>query len=184
RDLDIISTGNVAVSITITTLDPEIAKRIEPNAPDPNERLIAVRTLAENGVPVIVRIDPIIPYVNDDLGMIEDLVSKIIRAGAKHIVTSTFKARRDSLKRLKALFPEKGDAIMDAYLVHGVRMKRNVFYLSKDLRKRILGNIAKYVLNEGVSFAVCREGFKEYMKALSCDGSHLIPLRVRTNHLI
>ena len=47
--------------------------------------------LTDSGVPVSARIDPIIPGINDS--EIEDLVYAATHAGARHIVSSTYKAR-------------------------------------------------------------------------------------------
>ena len=178
RDIDLIKCGNVAVSITITTLDSNVAKIIEPMAPDPWERLKVVEKLSEKEIPVIVRVDPIIPYVNDDIGMLENVISEAIKKGAKHIVVSTYKARRDSLNRLAKAFPDIGKAIKEAYLTRGIKMKRTVYYLSKAWRKKVLKQLMDFTLKEGATFAVCREGFREYIRAQSCDGTHLIPNRV------
>ncbi|MBM4269315.1 MAG: PA0069 family radical SAM protein [Deltaproteobacteria bacterium] len=53
------------VMVSITTLDPELARRMEPRASQPKRRLEAIRTLAETGVPVGVMIGPVIPGLND-----------------------------------------------------------------------------------------------------------------------
>ena len=57
RDIDIIKKGKCAVSITITTLNREQARRIEPYAPSPESRLEALKELTTRGVPCSVRID-------------------------------------------------------------------------------------------------------------------------------
>lgn len=69
RDIDIL--GPMAqqqlssVNISITTLDPELAKRLEPRASPPARRLIAIRELSAAGIPVSVMVAPIIPGLND-----------------------------------------------------------------------------------------------------------------------
>jgi len=178
RDIDLIKHGNVAVSMTITTLDSNIAKIIEPMAPNPWERLKVVEKLSRKGIPVVARVDPIIPYVNDDIGMLENVISEVIKRGARHIIVSTYKARRDSLNRLAKAFPDIGKTIKEAYLTYGIRMKRTVYYLNKAWRRKILKQLMNFTLREGATFAVCREGFREYIRAPSCDGTHLIPNRV------
>jgi len=65
RDLDVLKKSRVAVSITITTLDENKSKRLEPNAPSPQKRLEAIEVLSKSGIPTIARIDPIIPFIND-----------------------------------------------------------------------------------------------------------------------
>src|SRR3989304_8070606 len=66
RDVDLLSNMSSTVALTITTEDSEIAKRIEPNAPSPVKRLNAVENLISKGIEVSVRIDPIIPFLNDE----------------------------------------------------------------------------------------------------------------------
>jgi DNA repair photolyase len=53
------------VLCSITTLDPELARRLEPRAAHPERRLAAVRALTEAGVPVGIMVAPIIPGLND-----------------------------------------------------------------------------------------------------------------------
>jgi DNA repair photolyase len=55
----------VKVAVSITTLDPHLARRMEPRAATPGRRLEAIRRLAEAGVPAQVMVAPIIPGLND-----------------------------------------------------------------------------------------------------------------------
>jgi len=54
-----------AVYLSITTLDPKLARLMEPRAASPRSRLETIRTLAEAGVPVGVSAAPMIPGLND-----------------------------------------------------------------------------------------------------------------------
>ena len=69
RDVDILSRmakKNLAwVGVSVTTLDRELARRMEPRAATPARRLAAIRALSEAGVPVGVMAAPIIPAVTD-----------------------------------------------------------------------------------------------------------------------
>lgn len=69
RDLDILSRlaarRLVDVSFSVTTLDGELARKLEPRAPQPRLRLKAMETLASAGVPVGVMAAPMIPALND-----------------------------------------------------------------------------------------------------------------------
>jgi DNA repair photolyase len=51
--------------VSITTLDAELARRLEPRAAAPHRRLRTLRTLADAGVPVGVSVSPLIPFVNE-----------------------------------------------------------------------------------------------------------------------
>ena len=69
RDIDILAPmaglGLTKVAISVTTLDPVLARRMEPRAPAPRRRLEAIRALAEAGIPVVVLVAPIVPGLND-----------------------------------------------------------------------------------------------------------------------
>ncbi|MEQ6436930.1 PA0069 family radical SAM protein [Comamonas sp. w2-DMI] len=84
RDLDLLAPlarqGLVAVYVTITTLQPELARRLEPRAAAPHRRLRTVRTLAQAGIPVGVSLAPQIPFLNDDM---EQVLAAAAEAGAR-----------------------------------------------------------------------------------------------------
>ena len=69
RDLDYLQALNehqaVSVNLSITTLDGELARRMEPRASHPRERLKAVERLAAAGIPVGVMVAPIVPALTD-----------------------------------------------------------------------------------------------------------------------
>ncbi|MEO6325616.1 MAG: PA0069 family radical SAM protein [Thermoanaerobaculia bacterium] len=69
RDLDLLAdlaSDHAAASfLSITTLDPELSRRMEPRASIPERRLAALQALAEAGVPCGVMIAPVIPGLND-----------------------------------------------------------------------------------------------------------------------
>ena len=69
RDLDLLSSMAerrlVAVQLSITTLDAELARRLEPRATRPGKRLEAVARLSAAGVPVGVLVSPLIPGLTD-----------------------------------------------------------------------------------------------------------------------
>lgn len=69
RDADVIEQlarhSAVAVYITLTTLDRELAAKLEPRASSPRQRLEAVKELSGRGIPVTVLVAPVIPGLND-----------------------------------------------------------------------------------------------------------------------
>jgi len=84
RDLDVLAAMArdrlVRVYVTITTLDGELARKLEPRAASPLRRLATVRRLAEAGVPVGVSLAPQIPFVNEDM---EQVMQAAWEAGAR-----------------------------------------------------------------------------------------------------
>ena len=69
RDVDLLAElarhGAVAVWISLTTLDVELARRLEPRCSAPPARLEAMSRLAERGIPVGALVAPVIPALND-----------------------------------------------------------------------------------------------------------------------
>ena len=69
RDIDIIAPmakrRMARVYLSVTTLDRELARKMEPRAAAPHRRLQALKTLADAGIPVGVMVAPIIPQLND-----------------------------------------------------------------------------------------------------------------------
>ncbi|WP_194743656.1 PA0069 family radical SAM protein [Thermaurantiacus tibetensis] len=72
--------GLAAVMVSVTTLDPALARAMEPRAAAPHRRLAAIRALAEAGVPVAVSASPMIPGLNDH--ELEAIVAAAAAAGA------------------------------------------------------------------------------------------------------
>ena len=85
RDLDLLTEMArdrlVAVMISVTTLDPKVARTLEPRAAHPLRRVEAIRQLAAAGVPVVASISPIIPAITDH--EIEAIVETTAAAGAR-----------------------------------------------------------------------------------------------------
>lgn len=104
RDLDILGPmaekGLASVAVSVTTLDRELSRKLEPRAPLPAKRLEAMKRLSDAGVPVTVFASPMIPFLND--AELDD----ILEAGAKAGATSAaYILLRLSLE-LKGLFAD------------------------------------------------------------------------------
>ena len=165
RDLDILKDMQSAVAITITTLDESLAEKIEPFAPKPKNRLKALKKVKEIGVPAILRLDPVIPFLNEN---VEEVLEEAKFVG--HVVSSTLKLRADSYSRLSKAFPELKEKLRELYFRRGEKIGGS-WYLKKEVRLKLLSRVAEKCEELGMSYAFCREGFK--FKAKSCDGSHL-----------
>jgi len=88
RDLPLlaeIKRGNILhVNMTITTLDTELARALEPRAPRPDLRLAAVARLAEAGISVGVFSNPILPLITDSEESLDCLAAAAAKAGASY----------------------------------------------------------------------------------------------------
>ena len=85
RDIDIL--GDMAqrdlvqVAVSVTSLNKELSRRLEPRATAPHRRLQAIRQLAGNGIPVTVLFAPVIPVLNDN--EVESVLDASYEAGAR-----------------------------------------------------------------------------------------------------
>jgi DNA repair photolyase len=88
RDLDLIAPmaalGLAAVYVSVTSLDPALARILEPRAAAPHRRLKTIEALARAGVPVGVSVSPIIPFIN------EPEIERVLEAAAAAGATSAF----------------------------------------------------------------------------------------------
>jgi len=168
RDIDLLKKIPSMVSFSITTEDDHVAKIIEPHAPPPSERLKAVEILIEKGIPTSVRIDPIIPFVNDKP---ESLMKTLASMGVKHITVSTYKVKPDNWQRLSTALPKTTEKLRPLYFEKGGKISRYI-YLPKDLRLEQTKNAREIAEKYGMKFGTCREGLS-HLNTAPCDGSWL-----------
>lgn len=85
RDLDLLTQmardNLVHVIITVTTLDAEVARKLEPRAASPQRRLRTIRTLNDAGVPCAVMVAPVIPFLTD--AELENILQAAYEHGAR-----------------------------------------------------------------------------------------------------
>lgn len=173
RDIDILQDMNVVVSLTITSLDMDKASKLEPYAPSPKARLETARKLSMHDIPVVIRIDPIIPSITDGEREINHLIHKCSESGARHIVASIYKSKPDNLKRMIDKFPNFRITYQKIYgdgnRINGYR------YPDRKYSFKILSYVKKTAEKYGLTFNTCRDGL-EYLDTIGCycDGSHLL----------
>ncbi len=125
RDIDVLARmakrNLVKVALSVTTLDPNLARTMEPRAASPPRRLEALRQLARAGVPTSVMVAPIIPAIND--AEIERILDAAALAGVKqagYVLLRLPLEVRDLFKEwLEANYPDRA---------------KHVFKLIRDMR--------------------------------------------------
>lgn len=119
RDIDLLApmaaNAQACAAITLTTLDSEISRTLEPRAPTPARRLRTIRTLTDAGIPVSVSVAPIIPFVTEP--EIERILEAARDAGAvsAHYVVLRLPWEVNPLFQewLEAHFPERAQRVMN-----------------------------------------------------------------------
>jgi DNA repair photolyase len=113
RDLDILARmakrNLVKVAISVTTLDPKLARVMEPRAPTPSRRLEALRQLSAAGVPTAVMVAPIVPAINDaEIERILDAAAALGVSGAGYVMLRLPLEVRDLFREwLMANYPDR-----------------------------------------------------------------------------
>lgn len=91
RDLDLLKSINekakCVVQMTLTTYDEALCRILEPNVSTTKERFEALKIFRENGIPTVVWLSPILPFINDTRENIEGILDYCIQAGVWGIIT-------------------------------------------------------------------------------------------------
>jgi DNA repair photolyase len=125
RDLDILRdlAGKrlVHVTVSVTTLDAELKRKLEPQAAAPQARLAAIRTLASNGVSVGALIAPVIPGLTDyELERIIEAVAEAGAVSAGYVLLRLPHEVKDLFRDwLAEHYPQRASHVMS--LIHALR---------------------------------------------------------------
>ncbi|NHB77101.1 PA0069 family radical SAM protein [Rhodobacter calidifons] len=171
RDIDLIAPmaaeGLASVSISVTTLDEGLARRMEPRAPAPRRRLQIIERLARAGIPVRIQISPLIPALTDH--ELEAVMQAGRDAGARAANTIPLRLPRevaDLFRRwLETTFPDRAARVMGRVReLHGGRDYDPEF----GTRMRGQGLWAE-LIHRRADLARRRLGLGEGLPALRCD---------------
>lgn len=117
RDIDVLrciqAHAPVLCKLTVTTMDEDLAAKLEPGAPSPKRRMAAVRTLAGAGIPVCILLMPVLPFLEDSVENVLGVTDAAAEAGARYIypafgMTQRAGQREWYHKRLEEAFPGQG----------------------------------------------------------------------------
>jgi DNA repair photolyase len=183
RDLDILTKlaerNLVKVAISVTTLDPKLARTMEPRAATPGRRLEALRQLSAAGVPTAVMVAPVIPAIND--AEIERILNAAALAGVKGAgyvpLRLPFEVRDLFVEWLKANYPGRASHVMK--LVRDIQGGKD--YDSR-WGKRMTGS-GPYAWLIGRRFEAACEKLGLNKSRTSLTTEHFTPPRPRTEQL-
>ena len=90
RDIDLLSEINrsakCVVQITLTTYDDDLCRIIEPNVCDTKRRIEVLEEMQKRGIPTIVWLTPILPFINDTKENITAILNECVRVGVKGVI--------------------------------------------------------------------------------------------------
>jgi len=113
-------TAQAVVSVTVTTIDDELAKKIEPGAPPSSARLAALQEISEAGIETRIALMPTLPFIEDTWENVSAIVEAGARCGVRAIVPWFGMSMRDRqrehfYRQLDRLFPEVRPRYESAY---------------------------------------------------------------------
>jgi len=151
RDIDILSEMSqemfVNIVMSVSSISPKAAKKLEPRAPSTVRRLQAISKLRDAGLKVGILLMPIVPFINDSDGEIESLFEAIANAGANFVIPGILYLQGASKNRffdfIKEEFPELESKYKQFY---STRSPPKYYHTKKQLLFRTL--IKKYQLDD------------------------------------
>ncbi|MFY9829401.1 MAG: radical SAM protein, partial [Rhodoplanes sp.] len=183
RDLDILSRMAkrrlVRVAVSVTTLDPQLARTMEPRAPTPPRRLAALRGLAAAGVPTSVMVAPVIPAINDaEIERILDAAAAAGVEGAGYVLLRLSHELRDLFREwLAANFPDREGRVFSL-----IRQMRGGKENDTTFGRRMTGSGPyAWMLGRRFETACARLGLNERKTVLTTE--HFASPRPRTEQL-
>ena len=171
RDTEILAemaAQNLArVHISLTTLDPTLARALEPRAVAPHKRLKAIEVLAQAGIPVTVMAAPMIPGLNDV--ELERLLQSAADAGARTamytVVRLPYEVKTLFEEWLHAHYPERAERVLSL-----IRETREGKLTDSEFHQRMTGQGAYAdLIAQRFALAQKRYGFEKNMTPLRCD---------------
>ena len=115
RDLDILKAihakARCVVQMTLTTFDEDVCRKVEPNVSTTAERFRALETLRDAGIPTVVWLSPILPFIGDTEENLRGLLDYCVRADVKAVLSFGFGMtlrsgnREYFYQKLDGLFP-------------------------------------------------------------------------------
>jgi DNA repair photolyase len=138
--------NDLSIYITVTTLRVELARLLEPRAPRPDLRLMAVRKLAETGIRTGVNLAPVLPGITDSPSELEDVVRASAEAGAMRIMCGTLFLKPCSEKVFMPFLEEKFPHLLPVYK----ERYSNGAFLSPEYTRRISQLVNKYCEKYGL----------------------------------
>ena len=186
RDIDLLSAlsemGLVTVSISLTTLDNELSRRLEPRAAAPHRRLRTIERLAAAGIPVRASVSPIIPALNEH--ELEAIIQSAANAGATAANAIVLRLPHE----LAQLFPEWLEEfypLKKARVLKAIRSLRSGKLNNSDFSSRFIGEGPRaQLLRQRFEVACRRAGLATGREVFAVDTTQFIaPRQVEAGQL-
>ena len=165
RDAEILrrveENNRIFVNVTVTTVDVELARKLEPRAPRPDLRLEAVRQLNLAGVDAGVICAPLLPEITDQPRDLDALVKAASEAGAKYIFANPLFLKPCSAAVFLPFLEEHFPALVDRYK----KRYQSGAFLPKGYAQRLSRLVASLRQKYGIGDTHARRSRKVHMES-------------------
>lgn len=173
RDMEIlrkISAHNTLnINLTVTTMNVDLARKLEPRAPRPDLRMEAVRKLNEGGVNAGIICAPVLPGITDGAADLEILISAAAEANAKYVYPNPLFLKSCAWKMFMPFVEKEFPHLTSSYRE---RYKNNA-YVDASYRKRIVALFDKLCRKHGLPDRNQRYASKQPTESPSRAGEQL-----------
>lgn len=176
--------------VSITTLDSKLNRFLSSGA-SPEGLLDNLYRMGQKDIYAVCRVDPILPFINDDRESLQKILIEAKKRGAKHIISSVL----DIPPRLKNFIFSRISRLFGSELVNKYKFlyKEKIGYWHADIdyRKEIFDFLKKQADDLGLTFSVCMEYEKkngrirglnrEFLSTINCEGMNTPVYKRRGN---
>ena len=155
--LELADEGLVLVQVSVATLDEATARALEPGAPTPRERLGMVEELCEHGVPVVARLQPLVPGIEDQQ---VEAAAAALEHGCRGVIVEPLRETVEGLARVAEAMGMSPREYLSAYRWEPYPSQRGASSLLRpgiEWRKSILERLRRTVSGRGV-LTICKDG--------------------------
>ena len=179
--------GLLLLQVTVTGHDEDwgLLSRLEPGSPPPGERLAFAGEAADRGVPVAVRVQPLIPGLGDvdPRGMAREAA----RAGARLLIIEFLRVEREALPHYARLLGGRSPVYSVEWEDYApLNIETGIVHPPLDYRLRVAREYSEAAAAAGLAFQTCKEGLfhLHHPQGVDCCGFALLgTATVRRPHL-
>ena len=148
RDLDIIKKfSNKDIGFTITTIDDEDRKKYEPNSSSTEEKINALKEIAELNIDTWVFIGPFLPYITDKDENIEKLIKKLAEIKVKNVMIDKLNLKIGTWEKIKEFLYKNYPELVPKY--------KEIFFERSDYYNEVKIKVARICKENNLRFEFC-----------------------------
>jgi DNA repair photolyase len=150
RDIELLAEAaevtEVGLNVSAGFVDKDLWRSIEPGTPAPGRRLEACATLNERGLRCGVLMGPVVPFLSDSPGQLDEAVRQIAAAGARHVMPIVLHLRPGTREWFFSWLRAQHPGLVEAYL----ELYGRGAYTPKAYQNRITGQVRQLAEKYGI----------------------------------